>query len=58
MPMADMKYWQECILMDGGTVRPPVLEMQDEAKSTYIQEVEATGLPQKARLALTKNAAE
>ena len=58
MPMSEMKYWQECILMDGGTVRPPVLAMDEEAKSTFIQEIEATGLPEKARLALTKNAAE
>ena len=58
MPMSEMKYWQECILMDGGPVRPPVLEMDEESKSAFIQEIEATGLPEKARLALAKNAAE
>ena len=43
MPMSEMKYWQECILMDGGTVRPPVLEMDEEAKKFPIVAKTETG---------------
>ena len=45
MPMSEMKYWQECLGMAGGSVRPPVLPMSDESRALFRADLDATGLP-------------
>jgi 4-hydroxy-tetrahydrodipicolinate synthase len=44
MPMSEMKFWQECIGMDGGPVRPPVIAMAEPAKAEFRADLDATGL--------------
>lgn len=53
-PAAELKYWQELIGMVGGPVRPPCTEMTEEEKKEMRADLEATGLPQKAREAAAK----
>jgi len=51
MAIAEQKFWMECIGMVGGAVRAPCIEMTDEAKTRMRADLEATGLPAKARAA-------
>jgi 4-hydroxy-tetrahydrodipicolinate synthase len=51
MAIAEQKYWMECIGMVGGPVRVPCAEMTVEAKTQMQADLEATGLPSKARAA-------
>jgi 4-hydroxy-tetrahydrodipicolinate synthase len=51
MAIAEQKFWMECIGMVGGPVRAPCAEMTDEAKREMRADLEATGLPAKARAA-------
>jgi hypothetical protein len=51
MAIAEQKFWMECIGMAGGPVRSPCIEMTDEAKKQMRADLEATGLPGKARAA-------
>ena len=44
MPLAEMKAWQEVIGMHGGPVRPPVLEMTEEARAELEADLKATGI--------------
>jgi len=44
MPLAEMKYWQELIGMNGGLSRPPVLEMSDEEKKEMKKDLSNTGI--------------
>ncbi len=48
MPLSEMKYWQELIGMKGGPVRPPIVEMNDEAKAAMRADLAATGLIERA----------
>jgi len=48
MPMAEMKYWQELIGMNGGPVRPPVTAMSEDAKAEMRADLAATGLIDRA----------
>ena len=56
MPLAEMKYWQELIGMNGGPVRPPVTEMSEDAKAEMRDDLAATGLIDRA--SATAQAAE
>tara|TARA_Y100000994_G_scaffold10359_1_gene8258 strand:+ start:667 stop:1665 length:999 start_codon:yes stop_codon:yes gene_type:complete len=58
MPMAEMKLWQECIGMNGGLVRPPIVNMGDKAKAQFRDDFDATGLMAKHNGFLTEAAAE
>lgn len=58
MPMSEMKYWQECIGMAGGTVRPPVIPMDDAARAAFRVDIEATGLAARALTEVSRDAAE
>jgi 4-hydroxy-tetrahydrodipicolinate synthase len=58
MPMSEMKYWQECIGMAGGPVRPPVLPMSEAAQAQFRADLDATGLPARLAGLQTRNAAE
>jgi 4-hydroxy-tetrahydrodipicolinate synthase len=51
VPAAELKYWMELIGMKGGPVRAPCTEMTSEAKAQLRADLEATGLPEKARAA-------
>ena len=51
MAIAEQKFWMECIGMVGGPVRVPCAEMTEENKSQMRADLEATGLPAKARAA-------
>jgi len=51
MAIAEQKLWMECIGMAGGPVRVPCAEMSEEAKAQMRADLEATGLPAKARMA-------
>ena len=44
MPLAEMKAWQEIFGMHGGPVRPPVLEMTEEARAELEADLKATGI--------------
>ncbi len=44
MPLAEMKYWQELIGMNGGPVRAPVTAMSADAKTEMRADLAATGL--------------
>lgn len=48
MPLAEMKYWQELIGMNGGPVRPPITAMSDDAKAEMRADLAATGLIDRA----------
>jgi 4-hydroxy-tetrahydrodipicolinate synthase len=48
-PSAEMKYWMELIGMPGGPVRAPCTELPEEKKQELRADLEATGLPAKAR---------
>ncbi|MFT5180837.1 MAG: 4-hydroxy-tetrahydrodipicolinate synthase [Alphaproteobacteria bacterium] len=48
MPLAEMKYWQELIGMNGGPVRPPVTAMGEDAKAEMRADLSATGLIDRA----------
>jgi 4-hydroxy-tetrahydrodipicolinate synthase len=56
MAIAEQKFWMECIGMTGGPVRPPCAGMGEEAKEQMRADLEATGLPEKARAAGAKSA--
>jgi hypothetical protein len=49
MAIAEQKFWMECIGMAGGPVRTPCAPMTEEAKREMRGDLEATGLPAKAR---------
>ena len=49
MAIAEQKFWMECIGMVGGPVRTPCAAMTEEAKKEMRADLEATGLPAKAR---------
>jgi 4-hydroxy-tetrahydrodipicolinate synthase len=49
MAIAEQKFWMECIGMIGGPVRIPCAEMDEDAKAQMRAELEATGLPARAR---------
>jgi dihydrodipicolinate synthase/N-acetylneuraminate lyase len=49
VPAAELKYWMELLGMKGGPVRAPCTEMSAEAKAQLRADLEATGLPDKAR---------
>lgn len=51
MAIAEQKFWMECIGMVGGPVRAPCAEMTEEMKKQMRADLEATGLPAKARAA-------
>lgn len=51
VPAAEQKYWMELIGMKGGRVRVPCAELTGEQKQEMRAELEATGLPAKARAA-------
>jgi hypothetical protein len=51
MAIAEQKFWMELIGMAGGPVRVPCAEMTREAKEQMRADLEATGLPAKARAA-------
>ena len=51
MAIAEQKFWMECLGMAGGPVRAPCAEMTEEAKAQMRADLEATGLPAKARAA-------
>jgi 4-hydroxy-tetrahydrodipicolinate synthase len=53
MAIAEQKFWMECIGMVGGPVRTPCAPMTEEAKREMRADLEATGLPAKARAAQT-----
>lgn len=53
-PAAEQKYWMELIGMKGGPVRAPCTELPDEQKERMRADLEATGLPEKARAARAK----
>ena len=57
MAIAEQKFWMECIGMAGGPVRAPCAEMTDEAQRAMRADLEATGLPAKARAGEQKIAA-
>ena len=44
MPIAEMKYWQELIGMNGGSTRPPVIPMTVEKKRELKSDLVRTGL--------------
>ena len=44
MPIAEMKYWQELIGMNGGNTRPPVIPMTEEKKIELKSDLTKTGL--------------
>jgi 4-hydroxy-tetrahydrodipicolinate synthase len=48
-PAHEQKVWMEAIGMKGGTVRAPQTEMTAEQRRELAADLEATGLPQKAR---------
>jgi 4-hydroxy-tetrahydrodipicolinate synthase len=50
-PAHEQKVWMELIGMKGGTVRAPQTEMTAEQRQQMTAELEATGLPEKARAA-------
>lgn len=58
LPLAEMKYWQQLIGMNGGPVRPPIVEMTEAAKADMRGDLEAAGLLGKAAAALRSAAAE
>jgi len=49
MAIAEQKFWMECIGMVGGPVRAPCAEMTEDMKKQMRADLEATGLPAKAR---------
>jgi 4-hydroxy-tetrahydrodipicolinate synthase len=49
MAIAEQKYWIECLGMVGGPVRAPCAPMTDEARAQLRADLEATGLPEKAK---------
>jgi hypothetical protein len=49
MAIAEQKFWMECIGMVGGPVRTPCAEMTEDMKVQMRADLEATGLPAKAR---------
>ena len=49
VPSAEMRYWMELIGMVGGPVRAPCIEMTEQAKKRLRADIEATGLPAKAK---------
>jgi hypothetical protein len=51
MAIAEQKFWMECIGMVGGPVRTPCAEMTEDMKVQMRADLEATGLPAKARAA-------
>ena len=51
MAIAEQKFWMECIGMAGGPVRAPCAEMTEQAREQMRADLEATGLPAKARAA-------
>jgi hypothetical protein len=51
LAIAEQKFWMECIGMTGGPVRVPCAEMTEENKALMHADLEATGLPAKARAA-------
>jgi len=51
MAIAEQKFWMECIGMVGGPVRVPCAEMTEDMKKQMRADLEATGLPAKARAA-------
>jgi hypothetical protein len=51
MAIAEQKFWMELIGMAGGPVRVPCAEMTAEARDQMRADLEATGLPAKARAA-------
>jgi 4-hydroxy-tetrahydrodipicolinate synthase len=53
MATAEQKFWMECIGMVGGPVRTPCAPMTEEAKREMRADLEATGLPARARAAQT-----
>jgi 4-hydroxy-tetrahydrodipicolinate synthase len=53
MAIAEQKFWMECIGMAGGPVRTPCAPMTEEAKREMRADLEATGLPARARGAPT-----
>jgi len=52
MPLAEMKAWQEVIGMHGGPVRPPVLEMTEDARAELEADLKATGIVDRANAGL------
>lgn len=54
MAIAEQKFWMECIGMVGGPVRTPCAEMTEEAKAQMRADLEATGLPAKAKAGVEK----
>jgi 4-hydroxy-tetrahydrodipicolinate synthase len=52
MAVAEQKLWMECLGMVGGPVRVPCAEMAEESKTQMRADLEATGLPAKARAAM------
>jgi len=52
MAIAEQKFWMECIGMVGGPVRAPCAPMTEDAKREMRADLEATGLPAKARAAM------
>jgi 4-hydroxy-tetrahydrodipicolinate synthase len=57
MAIAEQKFWMECIGMVGGPVRVPCAEMTEEAKAEMRADLEATGLPARARAAAAQRRA-
>ncbi len=58
LAIAEQKFWMECIGMAGGPVRVPCAGMTEDMKQQMRADLEATGLPAKARAAgLLKRAA-
>ncbi len=42
-PIATIKYWMDLMGMRGGTVRPPLKPLSEEAKAEFLRRLEATG---------------
>jgi dihydrodipicolinate synthase/N-acetylneuraminate lyase len=58
LPSHEQKIWMEMIGMKGGGVRPPCTRMTPEAEQELRADLEATGLPAKARAAASQSSGQ